>query len=61
MEGLGLDRDAVLRRRAVAIAAGRVPLAQDAAVERHLEQKPVDDGDEEMAVGLEPHALHRPV
>ena len=61
MEGFRLDRNAVLRRRAVAIAAGRIPLPHDVAGERHLEHEPVDDGDQQIAARHPPHALHRHV
>src|SRR5258705_11680675 len=61
MEGLSLNRDAILRRNAIAISSGGVPLAHDGAVERHLQDESVDNADEQVAVRQMPYALHRSV
>src|SRR5262245_23099304 len=61
MEGLRLDRDAVLWRSVIVISSGGVPLMHDCAVERHLQNKPIDNADEQIAVWKMPHALHRTI
>src|SRR6516165_3605780 len=58
MKSLSFDRDSVLRRRAIAKSTGGVPLPHSFAGERHLENKSIDNADEQVAVRQMPHALH---
>src|SRR5262249_35811380 len=61
MEGLSLNSDAILRRSAITISPGGVPLAHDRAGKRHFQDQSVNDADEQIAVRQVPYALHRSV